>query len=620
MATQYTERGRNVDIGICGITSRGPRVQTPRGYARCRHVFSGSNHAGLVMESGDCYMWGTGASGRLGLDVSEENKNPRADAPHPTLVKKLEGKAVMQGSAGHSHTAVVCDGGDLFIWGSSGSGKLGLGEFCKKKECYCSLPTSLGTLGCRGVARVSCGASHSACVGLRGELFVWGCGDSGRLGLGRGKIKDHYIPQRVVSLPDERFCDVSCGSVHTLALTVIEEEMVGTVTSLRGGRMYCAGPPNVLGAPFPYFRTYKSLEECEVIIKQVSAGYQHQCAVTNEGELLCWGSNRMQCCGHDESVHFISEPSLVRCLYEQPKNIALGKPCRQSSVYGNCTADNGVDGSIGGAAKHVQSQVDAQPYWEVDLRGQADISIIKLWSCTDGSPSSRSKAIQGMFPCWIMISQLPLSSEIGGNSLRSSVDTSVAKIRLTECKQLSIWKRPQGVTGRYVRIQLEALTILQFAQVEVYGREGAAAGNRPSGRVDSAAAGRHVTAAVVRAIDPENCAVAYGRAAAADGYNGEVLRQLDAYADVLSDETLGMALENGRPGGRKTKMGNGWNECPLCVGMDLCNVCRLKLEFKAEIDAMETGSKARLDDIANHILDVKKSPLATADADAPGEA
>lgn len=51
-----------------------------------------------------------------------------------------------------------------------------------------------------------------------GQLFVWGCGDGGRLGLGEERLGPQYEPVLVESLSaaGERIGSVSCGNSHTL--------------------------------------------------------------------------------------------------------------------------------------------------------------------------------------------------------------------------------------------------------------------------------------------------------------------------------------------------------------------------------------------------------------------
>eukprot|EP00291_Cryptomonas_curvata_P027292 CAMPEP_0172162216 /NCGR_PEP_ID=MMETSP1050-20130122/6546_1 /TAXON_ID=233186 /ORGANISM="Cryptomonas curvata, Strain CCAP979/52" /LENGTH=280 /DNA_ID=CAMNT_0012832177 /DNA_START=51 /DNA_END=889 /DNA_ORIENTATION=- len=81
--------------------------------------------------------------------------------------------------------------------------------------------------GCRCV-RVACGFLHSAAITASGELFMWGCADGGRLGVGDPIVlnlpvseKGRYagMPMQVRGPLDGKFVvDVSCGNDVTMAL------------------------------------------------------------------------------------------------------------------------------------------------------------------------------------------------------------------------------------------------------------------------------------------------------------------------------------------------------------------------------------------------------------------
>ena len=47
------------------------------------------------------------------------------------------------------------------------------------------------------VRSVSCGAAHTGVVTDDGEVYVWGCGDGGRLGLGASQMSSVLRPRRV---------------------------------------------------------------------------------------------------------------------------------------------------------------------------------------------------------------------------------------------------------------------------------------------------------------------------------------------------------------------------------------------------------------------------------------
>ena len=187
----------------------------------------------------------------------------------------------------------------------------------------------------------------------------------------------------------------------------------------------------------------------------MSAGFTHSAVVTADGELLTWGVNKMGCLGQPPEMIFLPVPTGVRCIYEKPKNLALGKPAKQSSVYGGLDAYLGVDGNTNGSdARYcVSTQQDPQAWWEVDLGDFAVLERIRVFNRVDEPPDvsqPRDQFSKRLFPSWIMCSQEPYPDDIGGDSLQRCLDQSVARMKLTKDMKMSTWSVPENINARYV--------------------------------------------------------------------------------------------------------------------------------------------------------------------------
>jgi alpha-tubulin suppressor-like RCC1 family protein/Ca2+-binding EF-hand superfamily protein len=603
MDPSYTARGNSLQIDFNGLTPRGPGLNTPRGYQSVLQLSAGESHVSLIHKSGQLYTWGVGASGRLGHDLSEHG-DYQADVSKPTAVQALRNHPVVRASCGHSHTAAVVAGGDLFMWGSTAFGKCGFGgvEVLGTRDCYCSIPTRVlvGKDDVR-IRKVSCGSAHTAIVTERCHLYIFGCGDGGRLGLGEGRYGNVYIPTLVESLLHERITSVSCGNTSTVALTEISHALVGPpgfqIRKMIGGKAYLAGSGNVFGTPYPTFTFFKDMEN--IPIKRASCGYQHTALVTAEGELYCWGHNRTVCCGIAPHVKFLEHPLPVTCLFENVKNLAVGCQAEQSSTYNNREATAATDGDCDGFGlkKCSSTQQDAQPWLEIDLGQIALIDEVKLWNRTDSPHDSSMPSdyfTHRLFPCWVMIGIDPFDRTPGGVGLQNAKTECVAKMKFTENTRLSSWKCPANTQGRYVRVQLEGFNFLSIAQVEVLGNWGMSTG---VGRVSYAIAGRDVTVAVIRPKnDPTDIDNIYQRAIYADAGNADLLRQYETYA-----------LEYDKYG-----RGDVVTKCLICRGQTLCEICLLKKMYSDEIYSMPPGiggRRRRLESIDDFLINSHKPKL-----------
>jgi E3 ubiquitin-protein ligase HERC3 len=96
-------------------------------------------------------------------------------------------------ACGNSHTASISRRGELFTWGLGCNGELGLGQWCPLEVTVprqCTVQTR--------VVSISAGAHHTLAIAENGTLWSCGMGSSGQLGLGH--LNDTPRLQRVPGL------------------------------------------------------------------------------------------------------------------------------------------------------------------------------------------------------------------------------------------------------------------------------------------------------------------------------------------------------------------------------------------------------------------------------------
>jgi len=149
-----------------------------------------------MKESGDVFAWGRGAWGELGLG-DESNRST------PSLIKSLLGSAIRSISCGGSHCLALTGTGEVFSWGHGGSGRLGIGS---TDHVLSPQQVFIG-----GVGSVSSGlriqsiplrlkavaAGDMHTVGVDLEGFAWSWGCGANGQLGSGGNEDCTTPQRI---------------------------------------------------------------------------------------------------------------------------------------------------------------------------------------------------------------------------------------------------------------------------------------------------------------------------------------------------------------------------------------------------------------------------------------
>mmetsp|Transcript_8992 Transcript_8992/g.15604 ORF Transcript_8992/g.15604 Transcript_8992/m.15604 type:complete len:661 (+) Transcript_8992:155-2137(+) len=184
----------------------------------------------------------------------------------------------------------------LYTFGRGFHGQLGNGGFASQE-----LPShvTLGFKACTDNADneeetmpavVACGAHHSTAISRKGELYSWGLGSNGELGLGRWGPIEQVVP-RQCSSSSVRIVSVACGANHTLAIAETgtlwscgknRHEQLGTATMVDGSRLQMV--MNLAG-----YRIVSS-----------AAGSAHSMALASDGSLFTWGSGSHGQLGHSQ--------------------------------------------------------------------------------------------------------------------------------------------------------------------------------------------------------------------------------------------------------------------------------------------------------------------------------
>jgi alpha-tubulin suppressor-like RCC1 family protein len=105
----------------------------------------------------------------------------------------------------------------VYAWGKNKYGQLGLGNTKNSLMPTCILPLS-DQLDPKNVRCISTGKSHSAVVGEDGDVYSWGRGWDGQLG--HEVVTEIELEPRLVRSMEKLSCaNIACGMAHTVAVT-----------------------------------------------------------------------------------------------------------------------------------------------------------------------------------------------------------------------------------------------------------------------------------------------------------------------------------------------------------------------------------------------------------------
>jgi M6 family metalloprotease-like protein/uncharacterized repeat protein (TIGR01451 family) len=149
-----------------------------------------------------------------------------------------------------------------------------------------------------------------------------------------------------------------------------------------------------------------------------------------------------------------------------PVNLARGKAASQSSTlpgYATAAAAAAVDGSTDGSffnGSVTATNLDPNPWWQVDLGASAAVSSVAVFNRTDCCGTRLSDY-------WVFVSDTPFLSTDTPATLQNRAATFSSHQTTAPNPSTAI---PVGASGRYVRVQLTSANYLSLAEVQVFGQ------------------------------------------------------------------------------------------------------------------------------------------------------
>ncbi|XP_025029589.1 serine/threonine-protein kinase Nek8 isoform X2 [Python bivittatus] len=284
--------------------ARGGAVAT-----RARGCRAGSARPGLPSASSSIYTWGCGITTPLRLPMlnTEVVQPPPFGTPggpslpgateqlQPQFVCRfLEGQSgvtIKHVACGDLFTACLTDRGIVLTFGSGSSGCLGHGTFMDVSQ-----PKIVEALLGYEITQAACGASHVLAMSSEGEVFTWGRGDNGRLGL--GTQESHSSPQLVPLPSGYEAQKVLCGIDASMLLTSKNQILAcgsNRYNKLGQDRIVPQGEPLTAADQVEevlVFSPVCSAPLSEEAIVGADIGTAHSAAITATGQCYTVGSNQ----------------------------------------------------------------------------------------------------------------------------------------------------------------------------------------------------------------------------------------------------------------------------------------------------------------------------------------
>ncbi|MFN8488979.1 MAG: Ig-like domain-containing protein [Caldilineaceae bacterium] len=255
-------------------------------------VVAGNFHTCAVTVAGGLQCWGNNLAGQLGDGTQLSRLTPTAvNGLNSSIASVVISNA---DSSTASYTCAITTVGSVKCWGDNRFGQLGDGTVLAHL-------TPVAVNGLSGaVSAIAAGEGHTCALITNGSVQCWGDNAFGELGDG---TKLNHLTPIVVSGLATSISGLALGRQHTCAVTTTN-------------RMQCWGnnQNGELGNGFRSSLSSPSLvSSLGATVRRIAGGREHSCAVTNTGNIACWGNNNKGQLGDgSQTSHFA--PTIISGL------------------------------------------------------------------------------------------------------------------------------------------------------------------------------------------------------------------------------------------------------------------------------------------------------------------
>uniref|UniRef100_A0A8C1UD44 non-specific serine/threonine protein kinase n=1 Tax=Cyprinus carpio TaxID=7962 RepID=A0A8C1UD44_CYPCA len=261
-----------------------------KGGSSAQHVCAGETHFAVVTVEKELYTWAVSVL-YITLHTHIWSHTSRRTVS-PRHFKKSSCKCCKMRMPVMICVFVVppADEDQMYMFGSDYYGCVGVENELGMEVLE---PVLLDFFQERPVRQVSCGDNHVVALTRSGDIYSWGCGEHGRLGL---DCEDDFSSPMQVEVPKGAIIDsVYCGSDCTFFLTEFGKVLACGSNELNklGLNLGITGIKNHPGEGIPYTTTLTLVKQLSRFkIQFIAPGKTHTAAIDERGRLMTFGCNK----------------------------------------------------------------------------------------------------------------------------------------------------------------------------------------------------------------------------------------------------------------------------------------------------------------------------------------
>ena len=245
-----------------------------------------------ITDNGDLKCWGYDNWGMLGDGGSTNTAGTQLVAPPATAIDLGTGRTAVEVSASERHVCAILDNGSLKCWGNGAEGQLGIGTNPTVQNTPAWVDLGTG----RTAISVATGRFHTCAVLDNGDVKCWGRDAEGQLGDGGINTDTNAPSSTAIDLGTGRTAVAISSSWYTTCAILDNGDLKCWGSDLRG-ELGDGGTNTDQSSPVSV-----DIGTGRTAIA-VAALREYTCAILDDGSLKCWGSEGQGQLGNGGSIN-----------------------------------------------------------------------------------------------------------------------------------------------------------------------------------------------------------------------------------------------------------------------------------------------------------------------------
>ena len=275
-------------------------------------IATGFFHTCALLSQGEVKCWGYNDYGQLGLgDNAVRGDSPGEMGYALSAVDLSSGRTAKALAAGYYHICALLDDGSVKCWGGNYSGQLGLGDTKHRGTNFGEMGNSLPVVDLgsgKTATALAAGGDHTCALLNDGFMKCWGLNDDGQLGLGDNAVRGDDPDEMGNSLPTVDLGSgktakaLAAGGSHTCVILNDDSTKCWGHNDFGqlglGDTAHRGDDPGEMGDALPAVNLVSGKTSAAL-----ATGYDHTCAILNDGSTKCWGRNAYGQLGLGDTAH-----------------------------------------------------------------------------------------------------------------------------------------------------------------------------------------------------------------------------------------------------------------------------------------------------------------------------